>query len=153
MLEPLHIWVIAGLMLWIVEIVTPGFVAGVFGVACLMVAPLAAAGFTFKAELLVFGLATAVMSLAIRPLILKYFYRAETEIRTNVHALIGETGLVTEIIDYAYGTGRVKIGGEVWRAITQDRSRVDVGAKVVVRAIEGCKLVVEMSCNAEKGSS
>jgi len=36
MLEPWHIWVIAGLLLWIIEIFTPGFVAGVFGTAALL---------------------------------------------------------------------------------------------------------------------
>jgi hypothetical protein len=39
MLELWHLWVIAGLALFIIEIFTPGFVMGVFGVACLVVAP------------------------------------------------------------------------------------------------------------------
>jgi membrane protein implicated in regulation of membrane protease activity len=153
MLELWHIWVIAGLVLWIVEIFTPGFVAGVFGTACLIVAPFAGTDFTFKAQLLVFGIATAVMSLGIRPLVLKHFCRAEAKISTNVDALIGKAGLVTETIDHASGTGRVKIGGEVWRAITPDESRVDVGVKVAVRAVEGCKVVVEITSNTERKSS
>jgi len=150
MLEMWHIWVIAGLALWIVEIFTPGFVAGVFGTACLIVVPFASTGFTFKTQLLVFGIATAVVSLGIRPLILRHFLRAGMKIKTNVDALVGKTGLVTEAIDYVSGTGRVRIGGEVWRAITSDESRVDVGTKVEVREVEGCKVVVHVISNTER---
>lgn len=74
MLEVCHMWVIAGIMLWIVETITSGFVVGVFGTACLLVAPFAGADASFKVQLLVFGIATAAMSFGIRSLILKYFY-------------------------------------------------------------------------------
>ncbi|MFH1701745.1 MAG: NfeD family protein [Candidatus Zixiibacteriota bacterium] len=151
MLEVWHMWVIAGLVLWIVEIFTPGFVVGVFGTACLIVAPFAGADVTFKMQLLVFGIATAVMSLGIRPIILKHFYRRETKIRTNVDALVGKSGQVTEVIDHASGTGRARIGGEVWRAITADDSRIEVGQKVIVREIDGCKVVVEATTANQGG--
>ena len=118
MLELWHIWIIAGLVLWIVEIFTPGFVVGVFGAACLIVAPFAGAGIPFKMQLLVFGIATAVMSLTVRPLILKHFYGREAKVKTNVDALVGKSGMVMEVIDNASGTGRARIGGEVWRAVT-----------------------------------
>jgi membrane protein implicated in regulation of membrane protease activity len=52
--------------------------------------------------------------------------------------------LVTEIIDHSSGTGTVKIGGELWRAVTPDESRVDIGQKVVVREVDGCKVAVEV---------
>ena len=144
MLEVWHLWVIAGLVLWIIEIFTSGFVIGVFGTACLIVAPFAGADASFKLQLLVFGAATGVMSLAIRPLLLRHFYRREPTVLTNVDALVGKFGLVTEIIDHSSGTGMVKIGGELWRAVTPDESRVDIGQKVVVREVEGCKVAVEV---------
>ncbi len=152
MLELWHIWITIGLVLWIVEIFTPGFVVGIFGTACLIVAPFAVMGFIFKVQLLVFGIAIAIMFLGVRPFILKHFYRATTMISTNVDALVGKTGHVTETIDYAPGTGRVKIGGEIWRAITSDGSRVDVGVKIAVCSVEGCKVVVEIASNTERKS-
>lgn len=150
MLEVWHIWVIAGLVLWIVEIFTPEFVAGVFGAACLIAAPFAAAGLSFKIQLFVFGVATAVMSLGIRPLILKNFYRAQAKIKTNVDALVGQAGLVVEAIDPAAGTGRAKIGGETWRAVTRDETQVKVGEKVTVVAVEGCTVVVHAAPQTER---
>jgi len=152
MLEVWHMWVIAGLVLWIIEIFTPGFVVGVFGAACFIVAPFAAADVTFKMQLLIFGISTGVMSLGIRPLVLKHFYAREAKIKTNIDALVGKTGPVTEVIDNALGSGRARIGGEVWRAVTSDDSRIEVGQKVTVREIDGCKIVVEATEAKEGGT-
>ncbi len=144
MMEAWHIWVIAGLMLWIIEIFTPGFfVMGVFGTACLVVALVAGAGVSFKLQLLVFGVAVGIMALAIRPFVMKNFYRRNANTKTNVDALVGKSGFVTEDIDHMTGTGRVKIGGEVWRAVTPDDARLTIGQKVTVRELEGCKVIVE----------
>ena len=143
MLEMWHLWVIAGLALLIVEIFTPGFVIGVFGVACLVVAPFAGGHASLNTQLLVFGIATAAMSLGIRPLIIRYLCRRESMTKTNVDALVGRTGLVTEAVDHASNQGRVRLGGEEWRAVTPDESKIEAGTKVVVKSVEGCKVIVE----------
>jgi membrane protein implicated in regulation of membrane protease activity len=153
MLEAWHLWVIAGLVLWIMEIFTPGFVVGVFGTACLAVAPFAGADVSFKMQLLVFGVTTVIMTFTIRPLILNHLYGRDPKIRTNVDALIGKSGFVTESIDHLHGSGRVKIGGELWRAITQNDSPVEIGRKVTVREVEGNKLIVETITEKEGNAS
>ncbi len=143
MIEDWHIWIVAGIVLWIIEIFTPGFVAGVFGTACLIAAPFAGTGVTFKIQLLIFGISTAILFFGIRPFMLKYLYTRKEKVKTNVDALVSKSGLVTEVIDHASGTGRVKIDGEDWRAVTLDESLVDVGQRVIVREIDGSKVVVE----------
>jgi membrane protein implicated in regulation of membrane protease activity len=50
------------------------------------------------------------------------------------------------------GSGRVKVGGEVWRAVTPDESKVDIGQKVIIRGVEGCKVVVEVTNENERRS-
>ena len=145
MLEIRHVWVIAGFVLWIVEIFTPGFLLGVFGLACLIVAPFASMDVTFKVQLLIFSIATAILFLFIRPLIIRFLYNRESDkITTNVDALVGMSALVTEMIDNASGTGRVKLAGEFWRAVTSDNSQIEAGQKVIVRGVDGCKLIVEL---------
>lgn len=107
MMEAWHIWVIAGLMLWIIEIFTPGFFAVSLGTACLVVGLVAGkAGVSFKLQLLVFGVAVGIMALAIRPFVMKNFYRRNANTKTNVDALVGKSGFVTEDIDHMTGTGR-----------------------------------------------
>ena len=151
MLENWHLWIISGLLLWIIEIFTPGFVAGVFGTACLLVSPFAYANLSLKLQLLIFGIATAIVAFGVRPLMLKHFYGQEAKTQTNVDALLGKSGLVTEMIDNAAGTGRVKLGGEIWRAVTTDNTRVETGQEVVVQGIEGCKVLVKTVTKNEGG--
>ncbi len=99
MLELWHLWIIGGIVLWIVEIFTPGFVAGVFGTACLIIASLAAFGASLTLQLLFFGVAAAGMGLAIRPLVLKPLYKLGAKEPTNVDDIVGKTGVVIETID------------------------------------------------------
>jgi len=150
--EVWHMWVIAGIVLWIIEIFTPGFVIGVFATACFVVVPFASSGMSLNFQLLVFGLSTGVMAFAVRPLILKYLYSREARIKTNVDALVGKSCAVIEAIDHLSGSGRVKVGGEVWRAVTPDESKVDIGQKVIIRGVEGCKVVVEVTNENERRS-
>ena len=150
MLHAWHYWVMAGFVLWIAEIFTPGFVLGVFGTSCFFVALAAWAGLGFKVQLLVFGIATVIISLSLRPLILKFFYGGKSKIKTNVDALLDQAGFVVEAIDPAAGTGRVKVGGEPWRAVSRDESPMQLGQKVKVLAVEGCTVVVEPFDKTEK---
>lgn len=143
MLELWHIWIIAGLILWIIEIFTPGFVLGVFGTACLITSPFAWAGFSYVIQFLIFAVAVAVLSLFIRPIVLKHIDRNKGQAKTNIEALIGQSGLVVETIDNIKDTGYIKIYGETWRAISIDDTVINNGEKVRVRDIEGNKLIVE----------
>ena len=150
MLAVWHLWALAGLLLWIVEIFTPGFVAGLIGTACLLAVPFAAAGAPLWLQLVVFALATALLALVVRPLVLRLFRRRGAEGATNVDALIGRTGLVTEGIDPDRGTGRVRLGGESWGASTEGGPPLEEGRKVVVRRVEGNKVIVETYTGEEK---
>ncbi len=144
MFEIWHVWIIVGIFLWIIEIFTSSFVVGIFGTACFIVSPFAFANITFKIQLFIFGITTAIISLRIRSIMLKLFYRSKTKINTNVDALIDMSGIVIETIDNFSGNGRVKIGGEIWRAVTRDNNlKITIGNKIIVRAIEGCKVIVE----------
>jgi membrane protein implicated in regulation of membrane protease activity len=143
LIEVWYLWVIAGLVLWIVEMYTSGFVVGIFGTACLIVAPVARVGTPFRIQVLVFVVGTAVLSFAIRPLVLKYLYDRRLA-KTNVDALIGKVGFVTVQINERNGTGNVRIGGEEWRAAASaGELTIEVGERVVVEKIDGAKLIVK----------
>jgi membrane protein implicated in regulation of membrane protease activity len=144
MLEIWQLWAIAGILLWIIESFAPVFVTGIFGTACLILVPVALAHVPLTVQLFLFVVISAVMTLGIRPIILKYFYHHGEHAKTNTEALVGKTGLVTEVIDVLAGTGSVKIGGEIWRAVVaNNKSRVEIGEKVTVKYVEGSKVVVD----------
>lgn len=143
MLEIWHVWILAGILLWILEIFTTGFILGIFGTSCFLVAILAYLKFSLPLQLFSYAVITIILSFSVRPILLKYFYRRDESIKTNVEALIGKEGIVTDIIDPLTGVGEVKIGGEVWRAHPMPGVSLEKGQRVIIRGVEGSKVIVE----------
>src|SRR5213076_2955211 len=65
------------------------------------------------------------------------------EIRTNVDALLGRVGVVSERIDPASGRGRIVVEGEDWRAASLMDTALEQGARVIVVRVEGTTLFVD----------
>ncbi|MBI2434810.1 MAG: NfeD family protein [Candidatus Hydrogenedentes bacterium] len=142
-LEVWHLWTVAGVLLLIIEIFTSGFIIGVFGAACFAGAVAAWLGLSLNVQLLSFGAATIVFAFTLRPFMLRYGRSGAGQATTNVDALIGREGRVLEAIDPETHAGRVKIGGEDWKAGAVNKLVIPAGARVVVRAVEGCTVMVE----------
>ncbi len=63
--------------------------------------------------------------------------------KTNVTALLGETGIVLKRID-TYNLGQVKVKGQIWTAKSESGQDIPRGGEEVeITAVEGVKLVVK----------
>lgn len=62
----------------------------------------------------------------------------------NADSLIGKTGVVQEPINNISETGSVKIAGLVWTARSVNDDEIPEGAVVVIREIQGVKLICEL---------
>lgn len=132
-------WLIAGGVLFIVELFTPGFVAAVFGAACLVTAIPAALESPFWVMVVTFIGATLLFSVTVRPILLK---QTREPVRTNADALVGSIGKVLESIDNRASTGRVQAEGDDWRAVSEDEAVISVGEQVEVLRVESKRLYV-----------
>ena len=56
----------------------------------------------------------------------------------GVEAMIGKTGVAASNL---WPEGQIRVGGEIWQARCE--RGCDLGAKVVIRSVEGLTLVVE----------
>jgi len=142
-LEMWHLWIIAAIVLFIAEIFTPGFLLACFGVGCFASGLVSFFEMGFKIQILTFSASTVIVFFGIRPLFLKYFYTSADKIETNIDALIGKTGLVSERIDPSVNKGRVIIGGEDWRGVSIDEMVIEAGEKISIVRIEGTNLTVK----------
>lgn len=61
-------------------------------------------------------------------------------VRTNLDWVIGMTGIVTEAIS-KFSSGEVLVDGKRWTAVSN--SDIDVKREVIIKEIEGVKVVVE----------
>ena len=76
-----------------------------------------------------------------RPLVRKYVDTVKQP--TNADMVIGKTALVTEGIDNIAAAGAVTVGGKVWTARSAGGDPIARDSIVVVKRIEGVKLIVE----------
>lgn len=135
------VWLVAMVLLLIVEAAVPGLVSiwFAFGAFCALIAAILKAPLWLQ---IVWFLAVSIATLCLtRPLAQKYV-NARVQ-PTNADAVIGREGLVTEAVNNIEGRGAVKIGGRIWTARSADDSvRFEQGDVVTIDRIEGVKLIV-----------
>src|SRR6266852_4741110 len=145
-LLPMHewqVWLVASLLLFVAEMLAPGFWLLSVAVGCLTagVVSLVVPGAIVPA--LSFAAGTLLSLVGIRPFLLRYLHPRGTQIRTNVDALAGRVGIVSERIDPATGKGRVLVEGEDWRAASLMDAALEPGTRVMVVRVEGATLYVD----------
>lgn len=101
---------------------------------------------SFVAQLILFTAISIVLLVFTRPLLKKVTVNKVQP--TNADLDIGKTAVVIEEINNTSGTGRVRISGVDWKAVSGDGSVIPSDTVVTVTAVQGAKLTV--SCLKEK---
>ena len=135
-------WLIIFVACIVIEIITMGLTTIWFAGGSLVAAVSAAFSAPLWLQLLLFVAVSLVLLYFTRPIAVKYFNK--DRIKTNVESLIGKQAIVISEIDNLQGIGQVTVGGQEWSARTvKDGITLPVGCVVVIRAINGVKLMVE----------
>ena len=133
-------WVVAALVLGLVEVVTVDFIFIMLAAGALSGAVVALVTDSLVAQALVAAAVSLLLLVLVRPDALRHL-RQPIESRTGTAALVGRTALVLERVDAH--DGRVKIGGEVWSARSYDPSDIlEPGTSAEVMLIDGAHAVV-----------
>ena len=122
---------------------TSGFAVMCISFGCVFGAVASALDWEIKWQLLVFAIGTALAFMTARPLVYKFFYKKEKEVKTNVDALVGRKAIVTERIEGELHPGRVKVDGDDWKAISTEATPIEVGEAVEIIAINSVILTVK----------
>lgn len=91
-------------------------------------------------QAVLFVVVSALLLLLLRPLVKKYFTPRLT--RTNVDAVAGTEGIVTEEINNLLAEGQVKLNGLEWSARSASGAVIAVGTQIKVDRVEGVKVFV-----------
>jgi membrane protein implicated in regulation of membrane protease activity len=137
-----HWWMYAAILMFIIEVFTPGFIVACLGLGASAAALAAYIGLDFDAQLMIFAITTLLSLFIIRPLLYKKG-GSKDKIKTNTDALMSRIGLVTETIDNVKNTGRVSIDGDIWRAKSQSNENIDINEKVEVLSIQSTIVTVK----------
>lgn len=132
-------WAVVLALLIVLEVHTMQMVAVWFAAGSLVAFFVALAGQSFWVQGVVFVLASTVLLLLTRPIVRKVVKRPFTP--TNADMTIGSVGKVIQTIRSG-DSGRVFADGLEWMAVSEDGSEIPEGTQVLVRQIEGVKLIV-----------
>ena len=134
-------WLIAMVVLLVIEAVVPGLISIWFALGAL--AALISALFHAPIWLqIVWFVAVSVIALVLtRPLVRKYVNGRITP--TNADMVIGKDAVVTEAIDNLHARGAVLLDGKTWTARMDREDETAKTGETVVLRIEGVKLIVE----------
>jgi membrane protein implicated in regulation of membrane protease activity len=136
------IWLIAGVVAAVGEILTLGFFLAPFSVGAFAGMVVSLAGGGSALSFVVFAVVTAGCFAFVRPLARSHL-RQPAQSRTGTAALIGRSAVVTQEIVNDRGLGMVKLEGETWTARSLDDDEViPAGVRVQVVEIRGATAVV-----------
>ena len=144
--RPEIVWFIIGLVLFLLELVLPGFVIFFFGVGAWVTALLcliANPGINLQA--IVFGVTSILSLLLLRKMIQKRFFYSKEELSKEVEdEFSGREGIaLTELIPGR--TGKVEFKGTQWKA--ESEIEIAEGQRVIIKKKDSFKLIVEPKNN------
>lgn len=98
-------------------------------------------------QTLVFVISSIALLFLTKPFVTKL--TKKDAIVTNANQIIGKTGTVIKEVNSLEGTGQIKIGSEIWSAITNESKNIPKGTKIKVLEIDGVKAVITSEINSE----
>ncbi|MGQ0716208.1 MAG: NfeD family protein [Pseudonocardiales bacterium] len=133
------VWLVAGFLLIVAEVLSTDFVLIMLGAAALVAAGSAALGGSIWVQVAAFGGASLALITIARPALKRRLHT--DQVRTNAEALVGDKAVVVSTVD-AKG-GKVKLRGALWSARAFDETEVlEPGRVVTVMNISGATAVV-----------
>lgn len=135
------LWLIVFVALLLIEIATLGLTTIWFAGGAIAAFLAAYIGFGLTIQVVVFLSVSIVLLIFTRPIVKNAFNQKRE--RTNAEALIGQRAIVLEEINTLQNKGRVEVNGLEWSAKTDESDVIKVNTIVLIKGIQGVKLIVE----------
>lgn len=137
-----HWWAGLALLLMIAEIFVPGFFLLCLGIGCVAGSIAAAAGLDAAWQLVAFSALSLLAVSTLRPLLMKRFWK-DGGVRTNMDALVGQRGRVSQDFEPGLRLGRVSVAGDDWRAECTTDAPLRIGDMIEVVRVDSNTLIVK----------
>jgi len=142
-----QVWIVLSALLLIAEMFAPGFWLASVAVGCLAAGIAGLLPIGLIGQILVFTGGSLLSLFGLRPVLVRRFLHSRgTEVRTNVEALVGKSGVVVKRFDAVTRIGRVVVDGEDWRGTLLEAGSgppLEPGTRIIVVQVDGSTLVVE----------
>lgn len=133
------IWFVVIIIAAFIEINTMDLTSVWFAIGALVAFILAIIDFIIPIQILAFLLISIILLISVKPIAKNYL--KSNVVSTNADRLVGKVAICTKEIRPGE-RGEVRIDGQFWSAITEEKDVVKVDERVEILAIEGNKLIV-----------
>ena len=142
------VWLIAAVVLLLVEFLLPDPVTVWFGLSAAVVwlLSLIFQNMPWYWEVILFVVLSIGLLVAMPPRRMKMFLKKikrQTEQETDFEYILKHIGVVQENVNNDLSTGLVKINGVVWSARSVDNTLIEKGSIVTIDSVDGNKLYVK----------
>lgn len=141
------IWLVLLIVLVVVEIATMGLTTIWFAGGALVALLANLLGLHEAIQVVLFFVVSVLLLAVTRPIAIRHLNQGR--VKTNAESLIGRTGFVLEEIDNMRAMGCVSIDGQEWTARSEDDSLIPKNKVVMIKAIQGVKLIVAVKDSEE----
>lgn len=135
-------WVIVAIAFAVVEVMTVAFFAVFITIGALGAAVAALLHFNLLVQAIVLGVIGVAGILIARPFLVERLHIGRPTLRSGADSMVGQQAILLEPILGVGQPGHLKIGGELWPALTDDGSPVPANTLVVVTALRSTTLIV-----------
>ena len=143
-----QMWAILAVVCLILELTAGDFFIICFSIGAVFACVADALGAGMYLQLGIFAACSLGSIFFVRPFALRFLHRGEEARVSNADALLGRKGFVVEAVK-ADGYGRVKIDGDVWKAVTNEPQDIPEGQTVRVVSRESTIITVETAVSKE----
>lgn len=137
-----QIWAVLAVVCLILELTAGDFFILCFSIGAASACLTDALGGSITLQLVVFAISTLACLFFVRPFAQRFLHKGEPNRPSNADALLGRKGRVVETIK-ANSFGRVKIDGDIWKAVTNETNDIPEGTNVRVASRESTIITVE----------
>jgi inner membrane protein len=136
-------WLVIGVVLLIVEVLSVSFFCIFLASGALVTALAVKLGFAnaLWVQLSLFSVVSVLSTIAFREMAIQFFHKKGSKDAYNGD-FIGERALITKEI-VRNGIGRVSYRGAEWQAESKHNNAIGVGTQVVIKEVNGMVLLVE----------
>ncbi len=137
-----YIWLILAGIFFIIEMITVGFMVFWLGISAIITCFVSLFTSNLFIQTSVFVVFSILLILLTRPFVEKFVMKNDKKVATNAYSIIGKNAEISKAFDAKTKLGQVKIGTEVWTAVSENDESFTEGEEVKVVAIDGVKAVV-----------
>ena len=138
----IYLWLIVLVAAILIEAASSALVAIWFAAGSLAALIAQLLGAPVWLQFILFAVFSAIMLIFTRPMLKKLMPNKYTP--TNAELSIGKTAVVIEDINSDLGTGRVRLNGVDWMAVTDGDAVIKADSIVTVTEVRGAKLAVKI---------